>query len=76
MENKPSEMANRPPVREISFIDNQGNPRDYIVGCAGVTAIKETNECGEFAFIPWVEVWAGETLLARFCQNKLENIFY
>ena len=63
-------------MREISFIDSQGYPRFHIVGQAGITAIKEVEESGEFCYIPWIEVWAGETLVARFCQHKLERIAY
>ena len=59
-------MLSRPPVREIYFEDEHGNPKWFIVGGVdGVTAIKETEENGEYTFIPWVEVWAGEKLLAR-----------
>lgn len=68
-------MSERPPVQMISYIDAQGNPHTFTVGC-GCSEIRETQECGEQAFIPWVEVWNGDKLLARFCQHKLEGIFY
>ena len=73
---EPSAMGSRPPIQQISYLDADGNQREYIVGRGFVTAIRETNEAGEFCYIPWVEVWAGETLLARFSQNKLERIIY
>jgi hypothetical protein len=40
------------------------------------TAILEVEESGEYSFIPWVSVWQGETLLARFNQHKLDQIYY
>jgi hypothetical protein len=69
-------MINRPPIRSIELIDNHGNPREYIVGVAGITRIPEVEENGEYAFINWVEVWADEILIARFPQSKLEAIRY
>lgn len=71
----PSEMANRPPIQQIEYIDEHGNPHTFTIGC-GCTRILEVAENGEVCFIPWVEVWDGEKLLARFCQHKLEHIFY
>ena len=68
-------MINRPPIHEITYIDMQGNPRTFTVGC-GCTEIREVEENGEFAFIPWVEVWSGEKILFRASQHKLERIIY
>ena len=69
-------MKNRPPARSICFISPEGNPCEYIVGRGGVTELREVEESGEYSRIPWVEVWASESLLARFNQHKLEHIFY
>lgn len=69
-------MDNRPPVSMITYISAEGNPHSIVVGCNGVTAIREVEEDGEYAAIPWVEVWAGPELRARFNQHKLEHIFY
>ena len=72
----PSErMAIRPPVLMVCYNDAQGNPQTYTVGY-GCTEIRETEEYAEFAAIPWVEIWDGERLLARFNQHKLEHILY
>lgn len=70
-----SEMINRPPIQMICYTDAQGNPHTFTVGldCA---EIREVQENGEMAFIPWVEVWRGEKLVARFSQHKLEHIIY
>jgi hypothetical protein len=69
-------MNNRPAILEVGFYSTAGNPHNYVVGKAGITEIKETEECGEYASIPWVEVYAGNELIARFCQHKLEHIYY
>lgn len=66
----------RPAVRLICYNDSHGNPSVFTVGVAGITEIREIGEDGEYAMIPWVEVWAGDKLLARFSQHKLEHIFY
>lgn len=67
----------RPPIQMICYNDSAGNPFEFNVGRAGVTEIREVGEYGEYAMmIPWVEVWAGDKLLARFSQHKLEHIFY
>jgi hypothetical protein len=68
-------MINRPPVQQICSIDENGNPGTYTVG-RGCTEIREVEEPGEYALIPWVEVWDGERLIARFNQHKLESIIY
>jgi hypothetical protein len=69
-------MSERPPVRMICYTDSHGNPHEYQVGSCDVTAIREVEENGEYSTIPWIEVWAGDKLLARFNQHKLEHIFY
>ena len=68
-------MIDRPPIHMISYITTEGNPCSFTVGC-GCTEIREIEESGEYAFVPWVEVWNGERLLARFNQHKLEHIIY
>jgi hypothetical protein len=68
-------VNNRPPVQEICYISAEGNPSSFIVG-RGVTEIREVEENSEYCMIPWVEVWDGEDLLARFNQHKLEHILY
>ena len=73
---EPTPMANRPPVRMICYTSVQGNPHEFSIGRNGVTVIRETEECAEYSTIPWLEVWEGETLVARFNQHKLEHIFY
>lgn len=69
-------MKDRPPVNSICYISAEGNPHQYIVGRGGVTEIREVEESSEYSFVPWVEVWAGRNLLARFNQHKLEHILY
>lgn len=64
----------RPPIKEICYT-REGNPHEFIVG-RNCTEIREVQEYGEYAFIPWVEVWNSDKLLARFCQHNLEYIFY
>jgi len=56
--------------------DQHGNPLDYVVGRQGVTAIKQTERNGEYCTIPYVEIWAGNDLLAVMCQHKLSFIQY
>ena len=68
-------MNNRPPVRTICHIDAQGNPRTFTAG-SDCTEIRETEENGEYTMMPWIEVWSGDQLIARFNQHKLEYIFY
>ena len=66
----------RPSIRSIAYISTEGNPDSFHVGSYNVTEIREVEENGEYCMIPWVEVWAGEKLIARFNQHKLEHIFY
>ena len=68
-------MLDRPPIREIVYTDANGNPYQFIVGL-NCTEIREIQENGELAFIPWVEVWQEEKLLFRSNQHKLEHIIY
>jgi hypothetical protein len=65
----------RPPISEICYISAEGNPHRFIVGL-NCSEIREVQENGEMAFIPWVEVWHGEKLLFRANQHKLECILY
>jgi hypothetical protein len=37
---------------------------------------KQMSEQKEFCFIPWLEVFDGESLIARFNQHKVEHILY
>ena len=59
----------------IFYLDSQGNPKEFTVGC-GCTEIRELEESGEYSFVPWVEVWSGDTLLFRASKHKLEHIVY
>lgn len=68
-------ILGRPPVRMICYNDANGNPHTFSVGL-NCTRIVETQEKGELDFIPWVEVWDSDKLIARFNQHKLEHIFY
>jgi len=78
----PSDMAGRPAITFITRTDENGNPNVISVGGAidykkdSVTEIREVEEYGEYAAIPWVEVYSGEKLLARFSQHKLDSVFY
>jgi hypothetical protein len=68
-------MESRPPIHSICYISAEGNPHTFTRGL-GCTDIREVEENGELAFIPWVEVWDGEKLLFRANQHKLEHIVY
>ena len=74
--NETSLMAERPAIDMIAYTSVEGNPHSLVVGYNGITEIREVNESGEYSFIPWVEVWAGDRLHARFNQHKLDHIFY
>lgn len=75
MSSEPTPMENRPKIARVTFISPEGNLCSYIVG-RDTTEIRETQESGEFCFIPWLEVWDGEHLIARFNQHKVEHIIY
>lgn len=75
MSDKHSEMQVRPPIQRITYISAEGNPCVYEIG-RGATEIREVQESSEYSYIPWVEVWSGDDLLARFNQHKLEHIIY
>jgi hypothetical protein len=68
-------MISRPPIKRICYTSAEGNPQVFDLGY-NCTEIREVEENGEMAFIPWVEVWATDKLLARFNQHKLEHILY
>jgi hypothetical protein len=68
-------MTDRPPIQSICYIDAQGNPNTFNKGL-NCTEIREVEECGDMSFVPWVEVYRGDTLVARFNQHKLEHILY
>lgn len=74
--NEPTPISSRPAIVEICYISADGNPHTLRVGSNGITEIRETQEGGEYCLIPWLEVWAGDTLTARFNQHKIEHIFY
>jgi hypothetical protein len=73
---EPTEMLKRPPIESICYISAEGNPHQFIVGRGGVTFIGETQENSEYCLIPWIEVWDGEKIVARFNQHKVEHILY
>jgi hypothetical protein len=68
-------LKNRPPIRMICLITGDGNPHEFTVG-SNATEIREVEEPGEYSFVPWVEVYNGDILVARINQHKLEHIFY
>ena len=68
-------IVERPPIERITYISAEGNPCIYAVG-VNATEIRETEECSECCMIPWLEVWDGESLIARFNQHKVELILY
>ena len=74
--NEPTLMEKRPPIESITYISAEGNPDQFIVGRGGITFIGETQENGEFCTIPWLEVFDGENIIARFNQHKVEHIIY
>ena len=76
MPTEASPMSSRPPVRMICYYSAEGNPHQFVAGAGGITELREVQECSEFCYIPWIEVWAGDQLRARFNQHKLEHIFY
>jgi hypothetical protein len=65
----------RPPISAVWYTSLEGNPCCYRVG-QGVTRIVETKEMAEYTFVPWVEIWDGDSLIARFNQHKLDAIVY
>jgi len=69
-------MIARPPVQRICYISAEGNPHVFIAGRDGITELREVEEYSEYCAIPWLEVWAGDQLVARFNQHKLEHILY
>jgi hypothetical protein len=70
------EPKKRPRIERICYTSAEGNPHVFEECRGGITEIRETEENGEYCMIPWVEVWAGDSLIARFNQNKLEHILY
>jgi hypothetical protein len=56
--------------------DFYGNPIDYVVGRAGVTRIEACMKPGEYCYIPYVRVWAGDTAIGEFCQHKLSGLWF
>jgi hypothetical protein len=75
---EPTAMATRPPIERITYISAEGNPHVYQCSALGrnCSEIREVMENGEYCTIPWIEVFDGEILLARFNQHKLEHILY
>lgn len=73
---KPTPISERPPIESICYISAEGNPHQFVVGQGGISFIGETEENGEYCMIPWLEVWDGEHIVARFNQHKVEHIFY
>lgn len=43
----------------------------YVLGRGGVTRIAAYNECGEYAYIPWVAIYRGEEIAMRFPAHQL-----
>jgi hypothetical protein len=68
-------MAIRPKIDRFCYTTPEGNPGQFIAG-ANCSEIREVEEGAEYCYIPWLEVYDGENLLARFNQHKVEHIFY
>lgn len=68
-------MKNRPKIAEVCFYSAEGNPQQFVVG-RNCTEIRETQEEAEVCYVPWLEVYADDRLVARFNQHKVEHIFY
>lgn len=65
------------PIRMIQVpCDETGNPREFIVGRAGVTRIEACTKSGLHADIPYVRVWSDQQAVAEFCQHSLSGVYF
>lgn len=74
-------MSEEHPIeQEIQLIqvpcDQHGNPIEYLVGRGGVTRIEACTKPGEYCYIPYVRVWAGDKAIGEFCQHKLSGLWF
>ena len=48
----------------------------HVVGSGGVLEIRATQENGEYAYVPYVEVWGELGLIAKYCMHKLDGVWH
>lgn len=48
----------------------------HCVGCDGVTRIEACVKNGEYAHIPYLRIWSGDTVLVEYCQHKVAAVRY
>lgn len=68
------------PIREVvvRYDDYQNNACGlaYCVGMDGVTRIEACMKNGEYAHIPYLRIWSGETCVAEFSQHHVAGVFF
>ena len=52
------------------------NGDGYAVGGNGVTAIEPYDEYGEMSYVPWFNVWRGETLWCKVNGAHVSTVQY
>jgi hypothetical protein len=65
-----------PEIVSIRIDNIPGSEWEYTVGSSRVTRIVKSIKCGMHADIPYIEVWAGDHLLAEFCQHGIVGVYF
>ncbi len=62
-------------IQSITFVNLDGEGC-YAVGQNVTTRIEKTIKSGMASDIPYVRVWAGDKVIAEFCQHTLTGVFF
>ena len=69
-----------PHAGEIECIYVIGEPIDrvpsFAVGVGPVTRIEKTAKPGEYGWIPYVRVWAGDRVLSEHSQHQIAGVYF
>lgn len=68
-----NEITKRPEIVHALYLTNDVW---YTVGGNGVTAIEPYDEVGQSAYVPWFNVWRGQTLWLKVNAAHVRTVEY
>ena len=63
-------------INRVTVFQHETEVEAYWVGYGGVTAITPALKNGEFASLPYVQVWKGDALYAEFIQHRCDGVYF
>lgn len=63
-------------IKSVTIVEWADGCEAYAVGKNGVTLIEATTKSGQYANIPYIRVWQGDTCLMEVCQHNILGVYF